>query len=49
MATKLSAARLCVENGCDMIITNGSHPEYLYDIMDGKNVGTRFVSLKKGE
>ena len=49
MATKLSAAGLCVKNGCDMIITNGSHPEYLYDIMDGKSVGTRFVSVKKGE
>ena len=49
MATKLSAARLCTENGCDMVITNGAHPEYLYDIMDGKGIGTRFVSHKKGE
>lgn len=26
-----------------MIITNGAHPEILYDIIDGKRVGTRFV------
>ena len=47
MATKLSAARLCVENGCDMIITNGAHPENLYAIIEGKAVGTRFKSAKK--
>jgi len=48
MATKLSAARLCMESGCDMVITNGKQPENLYDIVEGKSVGTRFVS-KKGE
>ena len=49
MATKISAARLCTENGCDMIITNGAHPEYLYDIMDGKSVGTRFLADKEAK
>ncbi len=49
MATKLSAARLCTENGCDMVIANGSHPEYLYDIVDGKSVGTRFLAKKEGQ
>ena len=47
MATKLSAARLCTENGCDMVIANGSHPEYLYDIVEGKSVGTRFLARKE--
>ena len=42
MKTKLSAARLVTERGIDMIITNGSKPELLYDICDGKPVGTRF-------
>ena len=46
MATKLSAARLCTEKGCDMIITNGKNPAVLYDILDGKNVGTRFIGRK---
>ena len=46
MATKLSAAALCVENGCDMVIANGAYPTCLYDIVEGKAVGTRFVARK---
>lgn len=42
MTTKLSAARLCMEKGVDMIITNGKNPDVLYDIVEGKTVGTRF-------
>ena len=42
MTTKLQAAKICLECGCDMIITNGSRPEDLYDIADGKSVGTLF-------
>ena len=34
------------EVGCDMIITNGEHPEVLYDIAEGKAVGTRFIGKK---
>lgn len=47
MKTKLHAARLCVESGCDMIIANGSTPSLLYDICDGKAVGTRFIAGRK--
>jgi glutamate 5-kinase len=43
MATKLAAARICMENGTDMVIVNGKHPESLYDVLDGKAVGTRFI------
>lgn len=43
MITKLNAAKICMECGCDMIITNGAVPTSLYDIVDGKNVGTRFI------
>ena len=43
MVTKLSAAKLCMEAGIDMVIANGSRPEALYDIADGKPAGTRFV------
>lgn len=46
MATKLRAAKMVAEVGCDMIITNGEHPEVLYDIADGKAVGTRFIGKK---
>lgn len=44
MASKLNAAKICVENGCDMIIANGERPDILYDIADGKRIGTRFIS-----
>ena len=43
MITKLHAAQICMDAGIDMIIANGSAPEILYDIFDGKQVGTRFV------
>ena len=42
MATKLHAAQICLEAGCDMIITNGKRPEDLYSILEGKAVGTTF-------
>ena len=42
MATKLHAAEICLDAGCDMIITNGKRPDDLYDILDGKAVGTTF-------
>ena len=47
MATKLRAAKMVTAAGCDMVITNGEHPERLYDIAQGKAVGTRFVSGNK--
>ncbi|MBE6980441.1 MAG: glutamate 5-kinase [Ruminococcaceae bacterium] len=42
MATKLHAAQICMEAGCDMVITNGCRPDDLYDILEGKTVGTTF-------
>ncbi|MCQ2604560.1 MAG: glutamate 5-kinase [Spirochaetia bacterium] len=48
MKTKLVAARICTEAGCDMVIANGSEPESLYDIVAGRSVGTRFYG-KKGK
>ena len=46
MITKLNAAKIATSSGCDMIITNGARPEQLYDIIDGKAVGTRFFARK---
>ena len=46
MATKLRAAKMVTAAGCDMIIANGEHPECLYDIVEGKAVGTRFLGKK---
>ena len=46
MVTKLQAAKICLDSGCGMIITNGDRPEVLYDIMDGKQVGTFFGEVQ---
>ena len=46
METKLRAAKIATEAGCDMIIANGADPKILYDITEGKSVGTRFSSNK---
>lgn len=46
MKTKLNAAKIVCESGIDMIIANGSNPEKLYDIIDGKPVGTLFLHNK---
>lgn len=47
MATKLKAAKTAMENGFDMIISNGQRPEDLYDIIEGASVGTLFKSNDK--
>ncbi len=47
MITKLRAARIATEAGCDMIIANGEKPSLLYDIMDGEKVGTRFFAKRR--
>ena len=46
MVTKLAAAKLCMEAGTDMLICNSADPAVLYDILDGKAVGTRFIGRK---
>ena len=47
MKTKLHAAELCRDAGCEMVILNGAEPNLLYDLFEGKEVGTRFFA--KGE
>lgn len=46
MITKLQAAEICLASGITMIIANGSEPENLYAIMEGKPVGTRFKAAE---
>lgn len=46
MNTKLKAAKMAAEHGIDMVIANSSRPEILYDIMNGKPVGTRFLGQR---
>ena len=47
MMTKLHAARIAAEAGCDMVIANGGNPDVLYGIVAGERVGTRFLGRKK--
>ena len=44
MTTKIRAAKIATECGCDMIIANGAYPERLYGIVDGESIGTRFYA-----
>lgn len=43
MATKIKAAQIACEQGCDTVIANGTDCTILYNIMEGEAVGTRFV------
>ena len=42
MVTKLHAADICLGCGCKKVIANGNNPGNLYDILEGKTVGTTF-------
>ncbi len=44
MITKLTAATIANEKGIDMFILNGADPDIIYDLLDGKKVGTLFKS-----
>ena len=40
--TKLRAAKIATDAGCEMVIANGSRPENLYDILDGRTSAPDF-------
>ena len=44
MATKLTAAKTVCAAGIPMFILNGKDPHVLYDLLDGKQIGTYFVA-----
>ena len=46
MITKINAAEIAMEAGFDMAIVNGRNPDILYDLFDGKSVGTVFLANK---
>ena len=46
MKTKLSAAKICTEAGADMVIINGANPKLIYEVVENKNVGTRFLAKR---
>ncbi len=47
MATKLRAAQMTTQQGISMRIMNGSRPYELYDVLDGKSVGTLFTGKRE--
>ncbi len=46
MSVKLDAARITMQAGIDMIITNGKKPEVIRQILAGEKSGTLFEGLK---
>lgn len=46
MVTKLTAAKIATKVGVNVVLTNGSHPEAIMDIINGKEIGTVFVGKK---
>lgn len=46
MFTKLRAAQILYPHHIDMVITNGQNPECLYEVVEGRPVGTRFTFRK---
>ena len=46
MRTKISAAKIATDSGCDMVIANGDDVYILNDIIEGNQVGTLFQAHK---
>ncbi len=47
MITKLHAAQIATQAGIDTVVMNGSDPEEIYKLIDGRQIGTLFKA--KGE
>lgn len=43
MCTKIKAAKITMGNKIDTVIVNGKAPSVIYDILDGKQIGTKFM------
>ena len=46
MATKIKAAKIANSHDIDMLILNGNRAENLYDVVDGKIIGTLFTTKR---
>lgn len=49
MITKIKAAQIVTSAGIPMLIVNGKDPGVLYDISDGKHIGTYFAANKNND
>lgn len=46
MVTKLHAAQIATEAGIDTVVMNGSDPEDIYKLLDGRQTGTHFKAQR---
>lgn len=46
MQTKITAAKICLEQSIDVVITNGQEPFNIFKILNGEEVGTLFTANK---
>lgn len=46
MTTKIKAAQIATKIGCDTIIASGEDSNILYDIVEGKQIGTKFLGKR---
>jgi glutamate 5-kinase len=44
MVTKIAAAKICQQAGVDCIIASGSDPAVIFEILEGKKIGTHFFA-----
>lgn len=42
--TKVKAAKIATSVGIPVVVMNGSDPKKIYDVLNGENVGTKFLS-----
>ena len=49
MITKIRAAKIATAAGCDTLIANGHDPEILYKIIEGEEVGTKFIAGERND
>lgn len=47
MITKITAAKIAAQEGIDTIITNGDEPTIVFNILEGKDVGTHFIAKRQ--
>lgn len=47
MVTKLKAAKIATKAGVNVVLTNGSNPEVIMDIIEGQDLGTIFIGKSK--
>lgn len=46
MVTKLSAAKIAMSSGINMVLANGEDPDVILDIINGEDIGTLFIAKR---